>query len=60
MLRQFLIEAGFKIELFHRNRVENEPPTELLEEPYYFSKMDLQTFNIITRCIKQWLRKDSW
>ncbi len=52
MLRQFLVEAGFKIELWHRNRVENEPPAELLEEPYYFSKIDLQTFNIITRCIK--------
>jgi SAM-dependent methyltransferase len=52
MLRQFLIESNFKIEIWHRNFAKNEPPVELLQEPYCLSEIDLRTLNIVTRARK--------
>jgi 2-polyprenyl-6-hydroxyphenyl methylase/3-demethylubiquinone-9 3-methyltransferase len=49
MLRQFMVEAGFSLELWHRNFVANEPPPALLCEPHWHNAMDLRTLNILAR-----------
>ncbi len=49
MLRQFLIEAGFDLELWAPFVVPNEPPAELLAPPYSFSVEDLTTSTIAIR-----------
>jgi SAM-dependent methyltransferase len=53
MLRQFILEAGFGIDVWHRNFVLNDPPRELLVEPYWHNEMDLKTLNIIACCRKR-------
>lgn len=51
-LRQFIAEAGFDVERWHRVYVDmaDDIPTELLEEQFYLSRKDLITMNIIVRC----------
>ena len=34
-LAQFLVEAGFHIEIFKRTFINNDPPTNLLKEPFF-------------------------
>jgi 2-polyprenyl-6-hydroxyphenyl methylase/3-demethylubiquinone-9 3-methyltransferase len=51
-LKQFLIEAGFEIELWDRGLHNNPLPAELLEEPYCCSEYDLKTLNLFARCRK--------
>ncbi len=52
LLRQFLIEAGFDVEGWIGNKVNNVPPPALLEAPFYFNQADLCTTTIATRCRK--------
>ncbi len=49
MLRQFIVEAGFEVELWQRNFIANEPPDELLCEPHCHNPVDLKTVNILAR-----------
>lgn len=42
-LRQFLIEAGFTIEVERRDSVANVPPPALLQGPHPFTALDLTT-----------------
>jgi 2-polyprenyl-6-hydroxyphenyl methylase/3-demethylubiquinone-9 3-methyltransferase len=51
-LRQFLIEAGFNIELWVPIYINNHPPQELLRPPFNFSIEDLCTAMIAVRCSK--------
>ena len=45
-LKQFLVEAGFKIVLWERSFVNNPIPEELLLAPFFFSAEDLLTENV--------------
>jgi SAM-dependent methyltransferase len=45
-LHQFLIEAGFEINLSKRAYVNNEPPELLTGEPFFLSYQDLKTVNV--------------
>lgn len=49
MLRQFILEAGFTLDVWHRHLVQNTPPHELLGDPYWHNETDLKTLNIIAR-----------
>lgn len=51
-LRQYLIEAGFTIEVWQPNMVTNQPPTFLTHPPYNFHPDDLRTCTITTVCRK--------
>lgn len=42
-VRQLLIESGFDVVKEHRSMVNNEPPPELLAEPFNFSAIELKT-----------------
>lgn len=42
-VRQMLVEAGFDLVKHHRDMVCNEPPAELLVEPYNFNAIELRT-----------------
>jgi len=45
-LKQFLIEAGFRILLWERSFINNEVPEQLLESLEFFSETDLKTENV--------------
>jgi 2-polyprenyl-6-hydroxyphenyl methylase/3-demethylubiquinone-9 3-methyltransferase len=49
MLRQFITEAGFDVEVWHQNLVPNEVPPELLVAPFSHNETDLKTLNIVAR-----------
>lgn len=51
-LRQFLIEAGFRIESWTPNMVANQPPPFLTQPPYSFHSDDLRTCTITAVCRK--------
>jgi glycosyltransferase involved in cell wall biosynthesis/SAM-dependent methyltransferase len=51
-LRQYLIEAGFDIQVWCPSIVNNQPPQELLTSPFNFSIDDLCTSVIAIRCYK--------
>ena len=42
-LRQYLVEAGFNIHKVHRTQVVNQPPSLLLEDPFFFNPDELRT-----------------
>lgn len=42
-VRQLLIEAGFRVVKEHRSLLDNDPPPELLVEPFNFSAIELRT-----------------
>ena len=48
-LKQFIVEAGFDLEVWRRNTVPNDPPPELLADPHWHNPADLKTLNIIAR-----------
>jgi SAM-dependent methyltransferase len=52
-LRQFLVEAGFKIDLWERSLINNPVPEELMRAPHFLSKEDLQTENVFVIASKQ-------
>lgn len=51
-LYQYLIEAGFDIDLWKRSYVNNSPPQQLMMDPFFFSEPDLKTINVYARCRK--------
>lgn len=52
-LRQYVIEAGFDIDMWERSMVNNLPPSNLLDEPFCLSEADLRTVNVYARCRKK-------
>ena len=52
-LRQYIIEAGFELELWQRTFVNNTPPIVLLNEPFCINETDLKTVNVYARCRKK-------
>lgn len=52
-LRQYIIEAGFDLELWQRTFVNNIPPRVLLYEPFCLNETDLKTVNVYARCRKK-------
>jgi len=48
-LRQYILEAGFKIEQWDRTFVQNSPPAVLTKNPYYLNETDLITINVYGR-----------
>lgn len=52
-LRQYIIEAGFELELWQRTFVNNSPPKVLLSEPFCLNETDLKTVNVYARCRKK-------
>lgn len=51
-LRQYLIEAGFNIETWNQNLINNQPPNILLTEPYCFHPKELITSTVTSICTK--------
>lgn len=52
-LRQFLIEAGFDIELWIPHQIANIPPAQLLKAPFHFSTDELTTTTVAIRAKKR-------